>query len=89
MSLWISNMTVSETFLSLTVSIGVSNIFHVFMVVSISTSVFVILFMPETKGISPEKPEEMLHDLYMEKKKRDEWSSLLRLKKMRLKCAKF
>ena len=66
----------SDTFLSITDSIGVSKTFLVFMVIAIITLVFVILFVPETKGISLEKPKEMLHDLYMEKNKGKKWSSL-------------
>ena len=74
--LWVSNLIVSETFLSLTSAIGVSKTFLVFMVIAIITLLFVILFVPETKGLSLERLHEMLHDLYMEKKNGGKWSSL-------------
>lgn len=74
--LWVSNLIVSETFLSLTSAIGVSKTFLVFLVIACFTLLFVFLFVPETKGLTLEKLEEMLHDLYMEKKKGGKWSSI-------------
>lgn len=74
--LWVSNLIVSETFLSLTGAIGVSKTFLVFLVIACFTLLFVFLFVPETKGLSLEKLEDLLHDLYMQKKKGNNWSSL-------------
>ena len=68
MNKWISNLIVSKNFLSLTGSIGVSKTFLVFMVIVIITLLVVILFLSERKGLSLEKLEEMLNDMYMEKK---------------------
>lgn len=81
--LWISNLIVSETFLTLTSAIGVSKTFMIFMFIACFTLVFVILFVPETKGMSLEQLEEMLHDLYMEKKKGNRWSSVCYIVKKR------
>uniref|UniRef100_A0A0D6R5G2 Major facilitator superfamily (MFS) profile domain-containing protein n=1 Tax=Araucaria cunninghamii TaxID=56994 RepID=A0A0D6R5G2_ARACU len=66
--LWIANLIVSETFLTLTKTIGVDMAFLMFMGIAMFTLVFVFLFVPETKGMSLEKLEKMLHDLYMDKK---------------------
>lgn len=81
--LWVSNLIVSETFLTLTSAIGVSKTFMIFMFIACFTWIFVFLFVPETKGLSLEKLEEMLHDLYMEKKKGGKWSSLCYVLKKR------
>jgi SP family myo-inositol transporter-like MFS transporter 13 len=65
-SLWISNLIVSQTFLSLTGSIGISKTFLLFMGVACFTLLFVYLFLPETKDLSLEQLEqleEMLHEM--------------------------
>jgi len=74
--LWVSNLIVSETFLTLTTAIGVSKTFMIFIFIALFTLVFVILFVPETKSMSLEELEEMLHNLYLEKKKGNKWSSV-------------
>jgi len=53
------------------------------MGVACFTLLFVYLFLPETKDLSLEQLEEMLHDLYMEKKKGSKWSSLCYVLKKR------
>lgn len=75
-SLWVSNLAVSQTFLSLTGTIGVSMTFLVFLVVACFTLLFVFLYVPETRDLSLEKLEEMLHNLCEEKKKGGKCSSL-------------
>eukprot|EP01018_Ginkgo_biloba_P021411 Gb_00657 [translate_table: standard] len=77
--LWISNLIVSETFLSLTRAIGVSMTFLVFCCIACATLLFVIFFVPETKGLSLEKLEKMLQDMYEDQKKgkKCSWSCYL------------
>ncbi|KAH9327269.1 hypothetical protein KI387_007447, partial [Taxus chinensis] len=74
--LWIANLIVSETFLTLTKAIGPDMSFLLFMCIACLTLVFVILFVPETKGMTLENLEKMLHDMHMEKKKGGTYSSL-------------
>uniref|UniRef100_A0A0C9RNF3 TSA: Wollemia nobilis Ref_Wollemi_Transcript_8484_2248 transcribed RNA sequence n=1 Tax=Wollemia nobilis TaxID=56998 RepID=A0A0C9RNF3_9CONI len=59
---WISNLIVSQTFLTMTQNIGTSNAFLVFGVISVLALVFVWFIVPETKGLSLEDVEQMLHD---------------------------
>uniref|UniRef100_A0A0D6R6V5 Major facilitator superfamily (MFS) profile domain-containing protein n=1 Tax=Araucaria cunninghamii TaxID=56994 RepID=A0A0D6R6V5_ARACU len=66
---WISNLIVSQTFLTMTENIGTSNAFLVFGIVSVLGLVFVWFLVPETKGLSLEDVEQMLHD----KVKRFSW----------------
>ncbi|KAL6991506.1 Fibroblast growth factor 3 [Sarracenia purpurea var. burkii] len=57
---WISNLIVAQSFLSLTQSIGTSWTFLLFGVVSIVALFFVLVFVPETKGLPIEEIEKML-----------------------------
>ncbi|KAG9442387.1 hypothetical protein H6P81_018241 [Aristolochia fimbriata] len=57
---WVSNLIVSQTFLSLTEGIGTSWTFMLFGVVAFVGIYFVLLFVPETKGLPIEEIEKML-----------------------------
>ncbi|KAG9439730.1 hypothetical protein H6P81_019895 [Aristolochia fimbriata] len=57
---WISNLIVSQTFLSLTEGIGTAWTFMLFGIVALVGIYFVLLFVPETKGLPIEEIEKML-----------------------------
>lgn len=57
---WISNLIVAQSFLSLTEAIGTSWAFFMFGVIAIIALFFVIVFVPETKGLPMEDIEKML-----------------------------
>ncbi|XP_039140695.1 probable inositol transporter 2 isoform X1 [Dioscorea cayenensis subsp. rotundata] len=57
---WISNLIVAQSFLSLTQSIGTSWTFFIFGVISVVALFFVLVFVPETKGLPIEEVEKML-----------------------------
>jgi len=57
---WICNLIVSQSFLSLTQSIGTGWTFFIFGVVSVFGLLFVIIYVPETKGMPIEDIEKML-----------------------------
>nr|GMD09696.1 probable inositol transporter 2 [Ipomoea batatas] len=57
---WISNLIVAQSFLSLTHAIGTSWTFLVFGVISVVALVFVLICVPETKGLPIEEIEKML-----------------------------
>lgn len=57
---WVSNLIVAQTFLTMTVTIGTSMTFLVFGVISVIALFFVLIVMPETKGLSLEQIEGML-----------------------------
>ncbi|KAJ1440029.1 Sugar/inositol transporter [Sesbania bispinosa] len=59
-TVWISNLVVSQSFLSLTESIGTAWTFMMFGIVAVVAIFFVIIFVPETKGVSMEEVEKML-----------------------------
>ncbi|AES99187.1 inositol transporter, putative [Medicago truncatula] len=59
-SVWISNLIVSQSFLSLTQAIGVAWTFMLFGIVAVIASSFVLVFVPETKGVPIEEVEKML-----------------------------
>ncbi|XP_020227147.1 probable inositol transporter 2 [Cajanus cajan] len=59
-TVWISNLIVSESFLSLTEAIGTAWTFMLFGIVAIAAIFFVIIFVPETKGVPMEEVEKML-----------------------------
>ncbi|CAI0544979.1 unnamed protein product [Linum tenue] len=74
---WISNLIVAQTFLSLTEAIGTDMTFLLFGIVSVVGFFFVIVFVPETKGLPIEEVEKMLElrplqYKFWEKKKRPE-----------------
>ncbi|KAA3479080.1 putative inositol transporter 2 [Gossypium australe] len=57
---WISNLIVAQSFLSLTEAIGTSWTFLIFGVISVVGLLFVIVYVPETKGLPIEEIEKML-----------------------------
>ena len=57
---WISNLVVAQSFLSLTEAIGTSWTFLLFGGVSVVALFFVLIFVPETKGLPIEEVEKML-----------------------------
>lgn len=57
---WISNLIVSESFLTLTQVIGTSWTFLIFGVISVVALFFVLICVPETKGLPIEEIEKML-----------------------------
>ncbi|GLT59183.1 hypothetical protein SLA2020_320170 [Shorea laevis] len=57
---WISNLIVAQSFLSLTKAIGTSWTFLIFGVVSVVALIFVLVCVPETKGLPIEEIEKML-----------------------------
>ncbi|KAE8722945.1 Inositol transporter 1 [Hibiscus syriacus] len=57
---WISNLIVAQSFLSLTEAIGTSWTFLIFGVISVVALLFVIVYVPETKGLPTEEIEKML-----------------------------
>nr|XP_043621585.1 probable inositol transporter 2 [Erigeron canadensis] len=59
---WISNLIVAQSFLSLTEAIGTSWTFFGFGVISVVALLFVIIFVPETKGLPIEDVEKMLEE---------------------------
>lgn len=57
---WISNLIVAQSFLSLTQAIGTSWTFLIFGVISVVALLFVLIYVPETKGLPIEEIEKML-----------------------------
>ncbi|CAJ2637085.1 unnamed protein product [Trifolium pratense] len=57
---WVSNLIVAQSFLSLTDAIGTSYTFMIFIFITVAAIVFVIVFVPETKGLPIEEVENML-----------------------------
>ncbi|KAM7500550.1 hypothetical protein LguiA_024964 [Lonicera macranthoides] len=57
---WISNLIVAQSFLSLTQGIGTSWTFFIFGVISLVALFFVLIYVPETKGLPIEEVEKML-----------------------------
>ncbi|KAK1303367.1 putative inositol transporter 2 [Acorus calamus] len=57
---WVSNLIVAQSFLSLTQAIGTSWTFLIFGVISVAALFFVLVFVPETKGLPIEEVEKML-----------------------------
>lgn len=57
---WVSNLIVAQSFLSLTQEIGTSWTFFIFGVMSVVALFFVIIYVPETKGLPIEEVEKML-----------------------------
>lgn len=57
---WVSNLIVSQSFLSLTESIGTSWTFFIFGVLAIVGLFFVLVCVPETKGLPIEEIERIL-----------------------------
>ncbi|XP_061354135.1 probable inositol transporter 2 [Gastrolobium bilobum] len=59
-TVWVSNLIVSQSFLSLTQAIGTAWTFMIFGIVAVVAIFFVIIFVPETKGVPMEEVEKML-----------------------------
>ncbi|XP_050234652.1 probable inositol transporter 2 [Mercurialis annua] len=59
---WISNLIVAQTFLTLTKVLGTSWTFFMFGVISVVALFFVLVFVPETKGLPIEEVEKLLED---------------------------
>lgn len=57
---WISNLIVAQSFLSLTEAIGTSWTFLIFGLISVLALLFVLIVVPETKGLPIEEVEAML-----------------------------
>ncbi|KAF8408849.1 hypothetical protein HHK36_004918 [Tetracentron sinense] len=57
---WISNLIVAQSFLSLTEAIGTSWTFLIFGLISVVALFFVLIYVPETKGLPIEEVEKML-----------------------------
>ncbi|KAF5738328.1 inositol transporter 2 isoform X1 [Tripterygium wilfordii] len=57
---WISNLIVAQSFLSLANGIGTSWTFLIFGVISVVALIFVLICVPETKGLPIEEIEKML-----------------------------
>eukprot|EP00257_Ricinus_communis_P016712 XP_015574969.1 probable inositol transporter 2 isoform X2 [Ricinus communis] len=57
---WISNLIVAQSFLSMTQAIGTAWTFLTFGVISVLGLVFVLVCVPETKGLPIEEIEKML-----------------------------
>ncbi|KAF3784941.1 Inositol transporter 1 [Nymphaea thermarum] len=56
---WISNLIVSETFLSVVEAIGTSGTFLLLAGIAVLALIFVAIFVPETKGLSFEQVERL------------------------------
>ncbi|KAK7319118.1 hypothetical protein RJT34_03832 [Clitoria ternatea] len=61
-TVWVSNLIVSQSFLSLTQAIGTAWTFMIFGFVAFIAIFFVIIFVPETKGVPMEEVEMMLNE---------------------------
>ncbi|PKA52106.1 putative inositol transporter 2 [Apostasia shenzhenica] len=57
---WVSNLIVTQTFLTLTKAIGTANTFILFGIYSIVALVLIFFIVPETKGLPFEEVEVML-----------------------------
>ncbi|KAK7284016.1 hypothetical protein RIF29_13767 [Crotalaria pallida] len=60
-AVWVSNLIVTQTFLTLTQAIGTAWTFMLFGCVAFIAIFFVLIFVPETKGVPMEEVEEMLN----------------------------
>ncbi|XP_057419502.1 probable inositol transporter 2 [Lotus japonicus] len=61
-AVWVSNLIVSQSFLSVTEAIGAAWTFMIFGIISCFAIVFVIFFVPETKGVPMEEMERILNE---------------------------
>ncbi|XP_027341501.1 probable inositol transporter 2 isoform X1 [Abrus precatorius] len=64
-TVWVSNLIVSQSFLSLTEAIGTAWTFMIFGFVAFIAIFFVIIVVPETKGVPMEEVEKMLDERAM------------------------
>eukprot|EP01018_Ginkgo_biloba_P032819 Gb_35370 [translate_table: standard] len=70
---WISNLIVSETFLTLINVLGTAKTFIIISAIAVAAFIFVFAYVPETKGLSFEEVE----NLWVEKAKGWSYESLL------------
>eukprot|EP01018_Ginkgo_biloba_P018990 Gb_11512 [translate_table: standard] len=56
---WISNLLVAQSFLSLTQLLGTSGTFFLFTCMSVLALIFVLVVVPETKGLSLQEVEKL------------------------------
>lgn len=63
-SLWIANFAISMAFPLLLAAFGLSGAFFIFAAIGIGGSVFVVKFIPETRGRSLEQVEHYFYALY-------------------------
>lgn len=56
---WVSNLIVAQSFLSLTEAAGTGPTFLIFAGVAVVAFVFVIMFVPETQGLTFEEVERI------------------------------
>ncbi|AES99188.1 inositol transporter, putative [Medicago truncatula] len=61
-TVWVSNLIVSQSFLSVIELLGTAWTFLAFGVISCMAIVFVIIFVPETKGVPMEEMEKLLEE---------------------------
>ncbi|KAH9302071.1 hypothetical protein KI387_013654, partial [Taxus chinensis] len=59
---WVSNLIVSETFLTLVNAVGTSKTFLIFAAIVVAAFIFVLTFVPETKGLTLEEVEKIWQD---------------------------
>jgi SP family myo-inositol transporter-like MFS transporter 13 len=59
---WVSNLIVSESFLSLIDLLGTSKTFIVFAAIAVAAFLFVLAFVPETQGLSFEEVDKLWQD---------------------------
>ncbi|CAK8534551.1 unnamed protein product [Lathyrus sativus] len=64
-TIWVSNLVVSQSFLSLTEAIGPAWTFLLFGIIAFIGIFFVIVFVPETKGVPIEEVENMLEKRFV------------------------
>ncbi len=67
-SLWIANFAISMAFPLLLAAFGLAGAFFIFAAIGIGGSVFVVKFIPETRGRSLEQVEHYFYALYNGKK---------------------
>ncbi|XP_061373788.1 probable inositol transporter 2 [Gastrolobium bilobum] len=77
-AVWVSNLIVSQSFLSMTEAIGTAWTFMVFGIVAVIAIFFVLIFVPETMGVPMEEVEKMLEERavqfkFWEKEKRNDY----------------
>lgn len=61
-AVWVSNLIVSQSFLSVTEAIGTAWTFMIFGIISCVAIIFVLIFVPETKGVPMEDMERILEE---------------------------
>ncbi|KAF7842881.1 putative inositol transporter 2 [Senna tora] len=59
-AVWVSNLIVSQTFLTMTQTLGTAYTFMIFGIIAFVAIFFVLIFVPETKGLPMEEIERML-----------------------------